>query len=509
MEPSFGGADFLREIVTRLFESWKSDPHRGNMVDDLRDAIRAVELHEETFTKTRQALIALLTNIHVSEENAVSLVDSWLVKGDYLLLPFKGDFDYVVGNPPYVRQDLIPEALISEYRRRYNTIYDRADLYIPFIEKSLLLLSKGGRLGFICADRWMKNRYGERLRNLVSEHFHLSVYIDMYGTPAFLSEVAAYPAITVIVNEGTGPTRAAYRPEIEKSVLKKLAKDLLGNTPVTEDTGVRVLAKVTDGHEPWLLGSTDQVNIIRRLERDLPTIEEAGCRIGIGVATGADGIFIGNPDALDIEEDRKLPLVQTRDILTGTVKWRGQVVVNPFEDNGTLVDLDNYPKLARYLRAKKKDISKRHCAQKVPSNWYRTIDRIYAPIARKPKLLIPDIKGEAHVVYESGNLYPHHNLYYITSKHWNLRALQAVLLSEVTRLFLSTYSTPMRGGYLRFQAQYLRRLRIPLWKDVPVDLKKQLIAAGKSRDIRECNRAAFLLYRLTEDEQSAIGGNGE
>jgi hypothetical protein len=35
---------------------------------------------------------------------------------------------------------------------------DRADLYDPFIERSLRLLTDSGRLGFICADRWMKNR---------------------------------------------------------------------------------------------------------------------------------------------------------------------------------------------------------------------------------------------------------------------------------------------------------------------------------------------------------------
>ena len=40
--------------------------------------------------------------------------------------------------------------------------------------------------------------------------------------------------------------------------------------------------------------------------------------------------------------------------------------------------------------------------------------------------------------------------------------MQAVLLSGIARLFMSIYSTKMRGGYLRFQAQYLRRIRVPL-----------------------------------------------
>ena len=79
----------------------------------------------------------------------------------------------MIGNPPYVRQELIPDVLMAEYRARYRTIYDRADLYIPFIERSLTSLSPGGQLGFICADRWMKNKYGGPLRKLVSDRFHL------------------------------------------------------------------------------------------------------------------------------------------------------------------------------------------------------------------------------------------------------------------------------------------------------------------------------------------------
>ena len=93
--------------------------------------------------------------------------------------------------------------------------------------------------------------------------------------------------------------------------------------------------------------------------------------------------------------------------------------------------------------------------------------------------MIPDIKGEAHIVYEPGKLYPHHNLYFITATDWDLHALQAVLLSDVTRMFITLYSTKMRGGYLRFQAQYLRRLRVPHWRDVPTGAAGRAHQGGK------------------------------
>ena len=53
-----------------------------------------------------------------------------------------------------------------------------------------------------------------------------------------------------------------------------------------------------------------------------------GCRVGIGVATGADKHFIGPFESLAVEPDRKLPLVTTKDIRSGEVKWGGLAVIN-------------------------------------------------------------------------------------------------------------------------------------------------------------------------------------
>lgn len=159
LEPSFGGGDFLLVALERLLAAWKAFDQRGD-VAALRPCVRAVELHSSTFETTRTRVIALLNEHGVAAPAAAVLADEWLIQGDFLLVPLQGVFDVVVGNPPYVRQELIPDALMAEYRSRYRTIYDRADLYIPFIEHSLLALGSRGKLGFICADRWMKNRYG-------------------------------------------------------------------------------------------------------------------------------------------------------------------------------------------------------------------------------------------------------------------------------------------------------------------------------------------------------------
>lgn len=501
MEPSFGAGDFLIPAVERLLEARRRALAEGKKVADIAGCICAIELHRETFDRVREKLLSILCQAGFSLPDAIGLVDAWLVQGDFLLAPLRSSFDFVVGNPPYVRQELIPAALLQEYRRRFPTLYDRADLYVPFMERSLGLLAKNGKLGFICADRWMKNRYGGPLRALVSRGFHLRAYVDMVDTPAFHSEVIAYPAITLIAHEPSGPTRIAAQPKIEVQALKNLAQAL---TSPEASPLVRELCNVVNGEEPWVLHASEQIELVRRMEAVFPTLEEMGCKVGIGVATGADKVYIGLMDALDVEDDRKLPLAMTRDLLTGRIEWRGYGVINPFTDEGPLVDLAKYPRLKRYLEAHKPLIANRHVAQKTPANWYRTIDRITPSLAKRPKLLIPDIKGQAQVVFEEGVLYPHHNLYFVVSDTWELRALQAVLLSRLTRLFITTYSTKMRGGFLRFQAQYLRRIRLPRWETVGAPLRGRLVQAAIALDLDACDEAVSELYALTPQEQEML-----
>lgn len=505
LEPSFGGGDFLLPAIDRLLTAWRA-AHAP--VSALLDSIRAVELHRSSYDDTLELVLYRLQSAGIGTTDARQIADQWLIQGDFLLAPLEGPFDVVVGNPPYVRQELIADVLMAEYRSRYTTIYDRADIYVPFIERSLDLLGSSGQLGFICSDRWMKNRYGGPLRRMVADRFHLKAYIDMVDTPAFHSDVVAYPAITVISREARGTTRIAHRPEISAKSLAALSSAVRGEDAPGLTTLVREIQAVTSGSEPWILDASDQLSLVRRLESDFPLIEEAGCKVGIGVATGADGAFIGQFDMLDVEDSRKLPLVMTRDIDGGVVQWRGRGVINPFGDDGRLVDLTDYPRLKRYLEDRYEEIAGRHVAQKAPANWYRTIDRIYPEIAAKPKLLIPDIKGGAHIVYEDGRFYPHHNLYYITSSTWDIRALQAVLRSGIARLFVSTYSTRMRGGYLRFQAQYLRRIRLPVWNEVSKALQKELIDAASRHDLDACNEAVFKVYGLSLKERAALGNDG-
>ena len=129
LEPSYGRGDFLLPAVQRLLEScWKHSHNNTRDVSDLLPCIRAVELHAESFNETRHALLSLLVHHGISDDDAESLVACWLIKGDFLLTDFSCAFTHVIGNPPYIRQEMIPALLLSEYRSRFETMYGRADI---------------------------------------------------------------------------------------------------------------------------------------------------------------------------------------------------------------------------------------------------------------------------------------------------------------------------------------------------------------------------------------------
>ncbi len=498
LEPSVGEGDFLIPAVRRLLAEVKPDDL------GIAPCIRAVEVNIGALAVCRERLHELLSECGWSRLKSEQLLGDWLVHADFLTVLLPAHFTHVVGNPPYLRLESLPKDLLRLYRSQWTSLFDRADLYVAFIEKSLGLLRTEGRLGFICADRWMKNRYGGPLRALVADSFHLDAYVDFTGCSAFFSEVDAYPAVTVI-RRGKGlKTYTAFRPEISETALIALVKALRGETT---HPAVLVRQDVAQSDQSWAFDEDGCMDAIRRLEINFPELETVGVRVGIGVATGADAVFIGRD--LDVEDSRKLPLVTTRDIRSGRVEWGGKWVLNPFEADGRLVELAAYPRFATYLEKNRQRIAQRNVAARNPNGWFRTIDRIHESLTSRPKLLIPDIKCSAHVVYEEGNLYPHHNLYHITSETWDLRALQTVLSSRLALAFIAAYSPRMRGGNLRFQAQYLRRIRIPDWAFVEAKLRCKLSSAAIKQDARLGDEAVRELYGLDEATWDQLGQAGQ
>lgn len=137
-------------------------------------------------------------------------------------------------------------------------------------------------------------------------------------------------------------------------------------------------------------------------------------------------------------------------------------------------------------------------ARRNPSNWHRTIDRVEPGLLERAKLLLPDLKASIHPVLERGELYPHHNLYFVASDLWDLEVLGGLLLSDIANLFVGVYCVKMRGGCFRFQAQYLRRIRVPSPESLRTAEKRALARAFVARDVEMATEIARRLYGVDE-----------
>lgn len=491
LEPSVGAGQFLLSAVRRLLDA--CELHRGPVrahLGELLPAVRAVELHRPTCEKTRAALIKLLRARGLRSAQAAKLAGAWLIQDDFLLTEIEGSFDVVAGNPPYVRRERIPPPLLREYKARYKTLYDRADLYVLFFERCLDLLKPQGVLGFICSNRWVKNKFGGPLRQKIAAGFNLDIYLDLTHVDAFESQVDAYPSVTVIRRTAPGDSRVLTQSQDIDAAFEGLRE-------LSKPT-VRVLPRDGTLRDPWLVDTPEVLDILRGLEETAPTLEASGAQVGIGVATGADAVFIGPMDELDVEPARKLPLALARDIHGPAPRWSGMGLVNPWLEDGGLASLEEFPMFGAFVRAHEARLRGRYTAKQSPHAWYKTIDRVYAGLTGREKLLIPDIKGELVVARDEGRFYPHHNLYVITAdERWELRALQTLLRSSVALMFVGAYSVRMSGGFLRFQAQYLRRIRVPEYKGISPKLRRRLADLSAEPDQAAIDVAAAEAYGLS------------
>jgi len=136
LEPSCGDGAFLTEAVRRLLESQKNQHGTIDWTDArLAHAITACDINSGFVALAREQVTDLLRAEGCPEASAHSLASNWIRHGDFLLTHWSECFDFVVGNPPYVRIEELPAAVLQRYRELYRTCTDRADLYVAFFEK--------------------------------------------------------------------------------------------------------------------------------------------------------------------------------------------------------------------------------------------------------------------------------------------------------------------------------------------------------------------------------------
>lgn len=463
LEPAAGKGSFAKEIIKRLFQSSVKFNFLFNQA--LIENVRLIELDLPVFSKLGISVDNTVESLTNEKSNLSSQI---CFQTDFLTSDFKMNFDCIVGNPPYVRHELISEENKKTYRKNYKTFKHRADLYILFFEKSLSLLKEKGILSFICSNRWLNNQYGVNLREMISSQYNLIKLLNIEKSSPFDENVIAYPCISTISNEPNDGTTLFCENNSKEINFSNL---VFNQVKMPQTSSWQNLFLEYDINHSSLLGIIDQ-----------------GFEIGIGVATGADKIFIkSNDETNGIESSRLIPLIKSSDLKNNKFNWQGNFVINPFE-NEMLCDLDKYPRLKSYFTENKELLLKRHTAQKSPDKWFKTIDKIKPELQHKPKLLLPDLTGNKILFIDEGNYYPHHNLYYITCDNINnLKILASILMSDFVSRQMSQIGIRMNGGLPRFQSQVLKKLKIPNIKLIDCTDKNQLIKAYENQNLEDLN----------------------
>lgn len=500
VEPACGHGAFLIPMVERLSNSLHI--HRRSLYD-AKDSLSAFDLVEGNVLQSRKLIHKYLVDAGWPSRDSTNILEHWVKTRDYLLSDEnESNVDFVIGNPPYIRLEDIPNERSNAYRKAWPTMGGRADIYVGFLEAGLDSLRDRGRLGFICADRWMRNQYGARIREKIGEFYSVDISLVAHDVDAFENQVSAYPAIIVISKTVQGEVVAATADKsLEEGGAKSFVKWVHSESRTYLNSGVTgaKLPHWFSGKDSWPNASPERLAVLEYLNDNFDPLEDSstGTRVGIGVATGADEVFVV-PSAINVESERLLPLTMNRDNRSGAMVWSGHYLVNPWGADGKLINLTDWPLTHSYLEAHSTVLLKRHVAEARPSRWFATIDRVDPLLTNRPKLLFADMKKTIEPVLEGGGYYPHHNLYYVISDVWDLHVLGGLLLSKVAELFIDAYGVKMRGGTLRFQAQYLRRIRVPNIESISIEDQLELAEAFKIRDTKRATDVSLRLYGINE-----------
>ena len=476
LEPSCGDGAFVLPLLDALI-SERPDWHDKS----LDRFLLAFDISKTSLAKTMCATAERLDAAGCPGDVKNRLLACWFKHEDFLLHDFHEKFDVVIGNPPYIRFDNLTAEKQRAYKERYLTFSERCDIYVPFFERSLLLLSDRGVFSFICTNRFVRSSYGKRLRQLISDSFHVALYLNMEHTQPFETEVSAYPAIYVIDRHLGKKTYSGEVSSLDGNALRHFRTGVASSRLCSFD-------KWYGGDAAWITTNTAEKARFEAISCSFPTIEQSGVEthVGIGVATGADEIYVNPQNKSEIEEACLIPLVASEDIRGGNIDWNYRYILNPYDqdDDRQMRDLSMFPKAGAYLNRHAERLKARYCARKHPDAWYRTLDRISYKTLKAAKILLPDIQRGGNVALdERGEFYPHHNVYWITSKSWNMRALCVLLRSSFVTEQVRRVSVQMRGGSIRYQAQNLRSIHIPAWSSLDQDDVKSLVILYNEEDV--------------------------
>ena len=377
---------------TATFQTFDKDIENQKLRTIIRNNIHGVDINEEAIEITQlnlflklatssQQLMDVSKNIRVgnsliSDSAFDQRAFSWNTEFPNIfgsLIDDKG-FDIIVGNPPYVNLETLPEKTKTGLKK-FPCFSGKSDLLYFFYNQGIDLLKSTGLLGFITSRYFMEATYAKKLRRFILDSCSIQKIFDLSAVDVF-KDIGIHTVIFFLKKESVLNSKFLF-----KNVNN--LKDLNDN-----NSDSLLQSKLTD--ESWVLGSIDNVKIFNKINQ-LKNIEFLGdiATIEQGQKSGLNEAFVVSEQILmtnSLERDHIRKLVKNSFIHKYYVEDRNLYLIYATDD----LNENNAPNIIKYLEKFREKLSQRAEACDGAYTWYRLQrPRSKELFDAKEKLVVP------------------------------------------------------------------------------------------------------------------------
>ena len=362
----------------------------------------------------------------------------------------EGGFDVVLGNPPYVRMELL-KPMKPWLEKRYEVVSDRADLYAYFFERGVNLLKPGGRLGYISSSTFFKTGSGKPLRNFLRRKAAIETVVD-FGDIQIFEGVTTYP---VIMTLRAGVPDADHAIDFWK--VDALPEADFG---AAFDDAREPYPQEALGDGSWELESPALRRLREKIVSGRPTLKDVYGSPLYGIKTGLNEAFVIDTPTKErlCREDAKSaellkPWLEGKDLKRWRAEPRGLWIIYIPKNR---IAIEDYPAIRDWLMPFKGRLEKRATKQE----WFelQQAQEAYSGPISEPKISYPHFSSERLFSFEPNGAFSNDKTYFIpSSDHFLLALLNSLTAWGV----LSAIAPAVRGGFHELRVQYVETMPIP------------------------------------------------
>lgn len=454
LEPSSGDGAFLNEIVKRYIESCKNNHLQNNIIKErLEKYIFAVELDETEYKKSIANLNYLVLQFGINEQV------NWKIFNENTLDFYKnyiGFFDYVVGNPPYIRihnLDLTTrEILKNEFQFSKGTI----DIYLSFYEMGFKLLKEDGYLGYITPNSFLHNSSYQSFRDYLKREKTLKTLIDFKANKIFKG-FSTYTAITIFRKNN-------------KSDFFEYKELIIDKIELKNKINFNSLSKLD-----WSFTDVENENFLRNLEKDKNSTVKDFFDVQYGFATLRDKIFIQKTipfdDNLVYFNGSLIEKGLLKKVVKGS-KYKGFVdenekIIFPYEliDNRYIPITEDklkkqYPKTYQYFLKNRDELERRDLNKE--TIWYEYGRSQGVQTIHQEKIVLSTlVNGKIDFFKVPYDVLMYSGIFIVKNKSFSdWKVIENVLKSEEFYKYIRLTGKDFSGGYKSVTSKQIKNFKI-------------------------------------------------